>query len=464
MAMLSEKKTNVINAIVNHNLCIGCGLCVTACYRNNLCIRFDNRGQYSPEYRGQKCGESCSRCLDVCPFYKENEDTGSIASKLFSAIDGIQYKEECGFYISAYAGFSKVDHHRENGASGGMATWTLEKLLSEGYVDKILCVSPNASPDMLFKYIVCDTIERVRSCSGSCYYPVQASDVLNYVMENEGRYAIVCLPCFAKALRLAQKITPNLRTRIFFVLGLVCGQGKTKFYTDFICLDNNINPAQVIEINYRQKNPKYSARFRGIKCKTKLDNGKIAEKTFYLTNQRPDIWASRFFTPNPCNFCDDTFAETADAVFLDAWLPEFDHDYRGTSIVLVRNVFLNSMILKWIHNLELKKIDIVSVIRSQRALVFHKRNITNIRKKIAIKYNYEIPFIRKPISNCKVGIIESYIAKLKYNNSLKSPSVWISCQGNVKKFKTIFWMSIFKEAFLRKLNRFFNKIFFWHKI
>ena len=48
-------------------------------------------------------------------------------------------------------------------------------------------------------------------------------------------------------------------------------------------------------------------------------------------------WAFGAFQPAACNSCDDVFAETADVVFGDAWLPQYTDDWRGTNVVVTRS-------------------------------------------------------------------------------------------------------------------------------
>jgi hypothetical protein len=48
-------------------------------------------------------------------------------------------------------------------------------------------------------------------------------------------------------------------------------------------------------------------------------------------------WGLGFFKYKACDYCDDVFAETADMVIGDAWLPQFDGDWRGTNVLVVRH-------------------------------------------------------------------------------------------------------------------------------
>src|SRR5690606_36216266 len=45
-----------------------------------------------------------------------------------------------------------------------------------------------------------------------------------------------------------------------------------------------------------------------------------------------------------CNYCDVIFAEPADVVLGDAWLPEYRADWRGTNVLLCRNAVIQRLI------------------------------------------------------------------------------------------------------------------------
>ena len=89
---------------------------------------------------------------------------------------------------------------------------------------------------------------------------------------------------------------------------------------------------------------------------------------------------------------------------------------------------------------------------------FNKRNITNVRKNIAIKAQMKVPCIRKPIGEGRVGFLERCIAKIKWKNSLKSPNQWLWSGKNVKRFKKAFAIAYVKDAVLRKVQRLFSKL------
>ena len=100
----------------------------------------------------------------------------------------------------------------------------------------------------------------VKAASGSVYYPVEMSEVIQKILEVPGRYAITGLPCFIKALRLAAQKNRKLRERIVFTIGLVCGQMKSKNYTKYIAaLAGNDSLKKIQSVYYRGKSPEKPA-------------------------------------------------------------------------------------------------------------------------------------------------------------------------------------------------------------
>lgn len=400
---------NVISRVVELNLCSGCGLCVSVCPKKNIKMDFNIHGEYVPFVVGDLCSDKCAICLDVCPFYDNGENEDTLGKRLFSDIPSIKHSPKTGYYLDSFVGYSNQNSHRENGASGGLATWTLEKLFIDNLVDQVVCVSPNDDPEKLFKFKICNTSEEVRDCSRSCYYPVETSEVIKHILSHDGRYAIIGLPCICKAIRLAIQVSPKLKRRIKFVLGLVCGQTKSKFFAEYICSLGGGDPHNLQKVTFRIKDTNRPASDFGLKFISDNEQGSRQEGVVYRTDGMDKIWCNRYFTPNACNFCDDVFAECADAAFMDAWLPKYFLDYRGHTIALVRD----SQILNLFTNAEKKeemfldRLDISDVIASQRDVLISKRvdigerlrllqlKEGQITSKRVTQFTTQIPFVRR---------------------------------------------------------------------
>jgi len=426
---------NVCTEVVGKNLCIGCGVCAAICPNRNLKIEFNRFGEYIATEKEAKCPDACDMCLKVCPFYDNGENEDTLAKRLFADIPGIKHRLETGYYLDSFVGYSNQNSHRENGASGGLATWTLEKLLTDNLVDHVACVSPNDDPEKLFKFKICNTPEEVRECSRSCYYPVEVSEIVRYILSNEGRYAIIALPCVCKAIRLAIQVNPKLKSRIRFVLGLVCSQSKSKFFVEYICGLGGGNPNCLKQVTFRIKGPSRPASDFGLKFISENRMNQRWEGVVFWTEGMSRIWSDRYFTPKACDFCDDVFAETADVSFMDAWLPEYVTNGKGHSIVLTRNREIDDMFLsEYRKNGTVKVISIGATISSQSSVLFHKRSLIGERYSRYKRASLPTRPIRPGLmSSCRYD--QRVEAGIKLRISQESPSQWISAGKDIERFR-----------------------------
>ena len=319
----------------------------------------------------EKCLPKCRTCLDVCPFLDQAEDETTLAKACFGDVPGIQQTQETGYYLNAYVGHAGGGF-RERAASGGMASWFLASLLEKGAVDRVICVRPNPDPERLFTYTVAVNTAEVRVGAKSAYYPVELSQAIHMILMEPKRYAVIGLPCALKGLRLAMLANEKLRNRIGVMAGLTCGQTKSRAFADFLIRSQAIDPGQVRSFSFREKDTSRPASNYFAKVTT---SAKMARMPW--TGLYGKTWLSGEFTPRPCRFCDDIFAEVADIAFMDAWLHDYVKDGYGTSIVLTRSEQARHWIEGGITRAEvsLQPMAIEKVIASQAGVVEQKRNI-----------------------------------------------------------------------------------------
>ena len=438
----------VITNTVKHGLCIGCGLCAALCPQGVLAMQWNRYGEYNP-VEVSPCTTACGLCLKVCPFADSEENEDTIGERLYGSVPGIQHRSETGYYLASYVGYS--ENHRPSSASGGMATWLLEALLREGIVDHIICVTPTGDPERLFAFQVFDTPEEVRTGAGSAYYPVEMSGVIQRVVEVPGRYAITGLPCFIKAIRLAQQKNRVLRERIQVVVGLTCGQLKSKHYAAYLVALAGLEDMPT-KAFFRGKDPKQPAGNYYFSCVDKEET----ERRIFLNNGVSEVWENRWFTLNACNYCDDVFAECADATFMDAWLPKYSHDTHGTSLLIIRSRNVWELVEQGrsYRTLSLDNIGITHIIQSQKSVTQSKSRDLAYRLYKWGKLQVNLPRKRvqpndslDPLSRWELNIINT----MQKRSKEFIPDHYFSSDDITGCKKALYWESM-KIRFIKFLN------------
>ena len=301
-----------------------------------------------------------------------------------------------------------------------MATWTLETLFETGAIDAVAAVGQTTDPDKLFEFKICKTVENIRACSRSAYYPVETSQVIRHILHNDGTYAIIGLPCVCKAIRLAQDKFPKLKQRIKYVLGLICGHQCSRFFAEYICALGGGNPHELKEFIFRKKDLTQPASNHAMYFRS--GEGKYAVSRQMLWSDGVGFaYVNGYFQLPGCFYCDDIFAECADAVFMDAWLPEYSKQPEGHSLVLVRDLRIDKYIQKAIRNdLPIVKLPVEKVIQSQQGVLDRKRRRNSDTGTFPVlrSHLHKHPMILQPeIMQLQMAI--SKTSSLQWNSSAK---------------------------------------------
>ncbi|WP_330970821.1 coenzyme F420 hydrogenase/dehydrogenase beta subunit N-terminal domain-containing protein, partial [Lysobacter sp. A3-1-A15] len=116
-----------------------------------------------------------------------------------------------GRFEAAYVGHVAEQDFRLRGSSGGMVSWVATELLRKGMIDAVAHVVAAEQPDRegrFFRYRISRSARDVRAGAQSRYYPVEMSEVLEAIAAEPGRYAVVGIPCFIKAVQLLRRKDP----------------------------------------------------------------------------------------------------------------------------------------------------------------------------------------------------------------------------------------------------------------
>jgi coenzyme F420-reducing hydrogenase beta subunit len=169
------------------------------------------------------------------------------------------------------------------------------------------------------------------------------SAVIREMVQVPGRYAVVGLPCFIKAIRLACRESPVLKERITVAIGLVCGHLKSTAFAELMAWQCDVAPSELRSIDFRTKlkgrpASSYAVTVWGNRSGQSVE---VSKPTSQLLGSN---WGHGLFRYKACDFCDDVVAETADISIGDAWLPEFEVDSDGTNVIVVRSQRLNAVL------------------------------------------------------------------------------------------------------------------------
>lgn len=302
----------------------------------------------------------------ICPFSPTAANEDTIAGELFAKVH--DRDPLIGHHAGAYVGHVSEGEYRMGGSSGGMVSWIAAELLRRGLVDGVAHVTPRSRDEgdgRLFGYRISRSVEALQQGAKSRYYPVELADVLREIAEVPGRYAVVGIPCFIKAVNLQRRQNPLYAERITHTLGLFCGHMKSAHMVDSFALQLDAEPETVAAIDYRLKNPDRPANW--YTAQLRLRDGSTRQQDWW--HLVDGDWGSGFFMNSACNFCDDVVAETADIAMGDAWVEPYSSDGKGTNVVIARSALMQQLVRDGVAEgrLALSEVDADFVSRTQAA-------------------------------------------------------------------------------------------------
>ncbi len=370
--------STLMSTVVEGGYCVGCGVCA-ALPNSPVSMHLDAYGRYTPTLpeRGdvqQQSEQESEPFLSTCPFGEGSANEDAIAADAFG--DACSYHDRIGYYLETFAGYVAEGAFRASGSSGGMGTWILSELFRQDLIDYVIHVQqqPAEQGNVLFKFQISSGLAEIRRGAQSRYYPVEMSEVIQQIREQPGRYAIVGVPCFIKAIRLLAKVDDLVCDRITFCIGLVCGHLKSTQFADMFAWQCDIPPGQIQAINFRKKLPGRNANRYGIEVVGARDGKQIS-----ITKPNNEffgfLWGHGFFKYQACDYCDDVLAETADMTVGDAWLPQYVEDSQGTNVLVIRHPILQTIVQQARDSgrLYLDGISPQQVAQSQDAGLRHRR-------------------------------------------------------------------------------------------
>lgn len=347
-------KKITITEIVKAKLCTGCGTCVPLCPNSAIEIIINkSEGIYNPRLDEQKCNQ-CGICSYICPRY---------------SVEGVK-DASLGNYLNCFMGYAIDNDIRYNSSSGGLITSVLSYALEEGIIDGALVTRMKEDTPLEPESFIARTVDEIIESSGSKYCPVPANTVLSKILKQDGKYAVVGLPCHIHGIRKAEMINKKLKDRIVLHLGIFCSGFPNFKATEFLLYRLNLHADEIKKLNYRGNG------WPG-KISIYLKNGEVKLMPY------PEYWVgsgNQIFPCNGCAECIDWFSNLADISFGDAWLPEIKKDDKiGTSIIISRTKQIDDILHQMVREgvIALSEIDADKIYKSQPGFFRKKRRIAS---------------------------------------------------------------------------------------
>ena len=298
-----------LSQIVEHGLCIGCGLCESLATDNSIRLQVVANGTERPVSNPQQppSEQLLDNIVATCPGTK----LAGLPPRLID--DHAQEDDVWGVWQDLFLSYSAEPEIRHMASTGGVLTALALYLLESKTVDFILHAKASTRIPSFGEATISRTREQVLAAAGSRYGPTATlKDIVNIVEQAAAQhqtFAFIGTPCDVTALRNYAKLDSRVDQHCHSMLTMVCG--------GFMAPTAMQQFIESLGIDYHAIE---HIRYRGYGCPgpttIRLKDGSVVTKSYL------DFWGeddSAWQLPSRCKVCADGIGDAADIAAADSW-------------------------------------------------------------------------------------------------------------------------------------------------
>ncbi|MEM7359133.1 MAG: Coenzyme F420 hydrogenase/dehydrogenase, beta subunit C-terminal domain [Pseudomonadota bacterium] len=293
--------------IIEHGMCIGCGLCQSLVGEKKLTIQEVASGYERPVIHGELKHQHVDDIMDVCPGTR-------VEGLPVRLLEKDSHNDEVwGVYRDIYFSYSAEAAVRHMASTGGVLTALALYLVESKTVDFVLHAKASTTNPTFGEATISRTREDVLTAAGSRYGPTATLkdfvEVLDQAEQSSEKFAFIGTPCDVNALRNYAGMDKRVHLYCTHMLVMVCGGFMApKNLQDFLA-GNQIDHQHI-----------QTLRYRGYGCpgatRIEMDDGTVHEFSYL------DFWGdddSLWGLPPRCKVCPDGIGDAADIAASDTW-------------------------------------------------------------------------------------------------------------------------------------------------
>jgi len=319
--------------IVEHGLCIGCGLCQSIAGPERVRMTMvEPPGRMRPRILAPLDDNTQVRILAACPGVTIDQPLEPRRHEA-ATVDTV-----FGPWFNVWRGHASDPHVHHAASSGGALSALAIFLLQSRKVDFILHLKASPTQPMRSVAHLSFNPEQVMEATGSRYGPAAPLVGFNEALERGQRFAVVGKPCDVSGVRNMRRHDPRVDALVRYTMAFSCGT-----FGDLDC-----SRAMLERHGIAGEEELSLFRYRGYGCpgptRAVTRDGRVVDEPYLDFWYGPWGWTHQF----RCKICPDPTGEMTDISVADAWPggAPTEEEWGGFNLFVSRTIKGNALMLE----------------------------------------------------------------------------------------------------------------------